>query len=219
MPRDFIVFDAYGTLFDVHSAAARSAASLGQRWERLSEIWRTKQLEYTWVRAACGHRQSFWYITEASLDFAAAATGGITASERAALLDAYRTLDAYPEAAATLQALKTRGATLAILSNGDPAMLDEAVASAGLGGLFNAVLSVEAAATFKPMASVYRLVTDHYGVAPAAVAFVSSNRWDIAGGKSFGFFCNWVNRAGRPDEYADLPPDRVIASLTDLIAD
>jgi 2-haloacid dehalogenase len=210
-------FDAYGTLFDVHSAAARSAATLGPRWERLSDIWRTKQLEYTWVRAASGRRESFAAITEASLDFAATIVGGVTASERAALLDAYRTLDAYPEVAATLQALKAHGATLAILSNGDPDMLDTAVAAAGLGGLFDAVLSVEAAGTFKPMASVYCLVTDRYGLAPAAVAFVSSNRWDIAGAKAFGFTCHWVNRAGRPDEYADLPPDRVITSLTALL--
>ncbi|MDX2288001.1 MAG: haloacid dehalogenase type II [Hyphomicrobiaceae bacterium] len=211
------VFDAYGTLLDVHSAAAQHSISLGARWERLSDLWRTKQLEYTWVRAGAGRTVSFWQITENSLDYAAEVVGGITAEQRADLLGAYRRLDAYAEVAATLSTLKEKGARLAVLSNGDPDMLSEAVKAAGLDGLFDAVLSVTEAGTFKPHPAVYRLASDHFGVAAQAITFVSSNRWDVAGAHAFGFRTAWVNRNNRPDEYAELAPDLIITSLDALL--
>ena len=127
------VFDAYGTLFDVHSAANRHAEAIGPRWEQLSQIWRTKHLEYTWIHAATGIRASFWTLAQRSLDFAAGATGGLPDDLKQKLLEAYRTLGAYPEVAGVLSALRTRGATTSILTNGDPDMIADAVSAAGIG--------------------------------------------------------------------------------------
>lgn len=212
-------FDAYGTLFDVHSAAARHAERVGEDWQRLSELWRTKQLEYTWVHAGAEQRATFWELTERSLDYAIAALGlRLDDATRAALLDAYRELAAYPEARSVLQALKTGGARLAILSNGDPDLLERAVDSAGLDGLFEHVLSAASAATFKPLPAVYRLAVEAFDAVPGQITFCSSNRWDVAGGAAFGFDTVWINRAGRPDEYPGLRPRRVVASLEGLLA-
>lgn len=214
------LFDAYGTLFDVHSAVARHAARIGPEAERLSEIWRTKQLEYTWIHAATGQRATFWELTERSLDYAIAASGARLDDEtRALLLDAYRELDAYGDVRAVLEKLKNAGSRVAILSNGDPEMLERAVDSAGLSGLFERVLSVADAGTFKPDAMVYRLAVDAFDAPPEAMTFCSSNRWDIAGGAVFGFRCVWVNRQGRPDEYPGMVPARVVAGLADLLED
>lgn len=211
------VFDAYGTLFDVHSAAAQHAAALGERWQVLSEIWRTKQLEYTWVRALAGRQVSFWQITEDALDFAIASAGGISSQMREQLLEAYRHLDAYPEVPDVLAKLKARGAGVAILSNGDPGMLATAVSSAGLSEVFDAVMSVEQAGIFKPAAAVYDLAVAQMGCVRDEISFQSSNRWDIAGASAFGFKTVWINRASRPDEYRDLAPDRVLQDLTGLL--
>jgi len=212
------VFDAYGTLFDVHAAALRHAAAIGPEWQRLSQLWRTKHLEYTWVHALSGRPASFWSLAEQSLDYAIAAVGGgVPAETRAKLLAAYRTMDAYPETREVLGALRARGGRLAILSNGDPDMLAEAVEAAGLQGSFEAVLSVAAAGSFKPAPAVYRLATAHFACAPAAVSFQSSNRWDIAGAKAFGLRCVWINRTRAPDEYPGLPPDRVVSDLGGLL--
>jgi 2-haloacid dehalogenase len=211
------VFDAYGTLFDVHAAAARYSQALGPSWQALSQLWRAKHLEYTWVLSLGGRNASFWTLAERSLDYAIAAVGGVPAGVRDALLAAYRVMAAYPEVLDVLAALKTQGARLAILSNGDPDMLEDAVAAAGLGGLLDAVLSVSAAGLFKPAPAVYRLASDRFGCAPGAISFQSSNRWDIAGAKAFGFGCVWVNRAGAPDEYPELRPDRVVADLRGLL--
>ncbi len=212
------LFDAYGTLFDVHSAVARHAARIGPVADRVSEIWRTKQLEYTWIHAATDQRVTFWELTERSLDFAIAASGAtVDDKTRALLLDAYRELDAYPEVAEVLAALKQSGARLAILSNGDPDMLERAVSSAGLSGLFERVLSVSDAGTFKPHAIVYHLAVDAFDAAPEVMTFCSSNRWDIAGGSAFGFRSVWVNRLGRPNEYPEMVPDLIIDSLYGLI--
>lgn len=211
------VFDAYGTLFDVHSAAARYAGEIGPVWERLSEIWRTKQLEYTWIYAATGRRATFWELTERGLDYAIAATGVVVEDGlRARLLDANRELSAYPEVLTVLRALKDRGDRLAILSNGDPDLLERIIDSAGLDGLFEHVLSVAAADTFKPHAAVYRLAVDAFDMPPDRMTFCSSNRWDVAGASAFGFSAVWINRLGRPDEYPDMPPVRVLTSLEGL---
>ncbi|MBK9083363.1 MAG: haloacid dehalogenase type II [Rhizobiales bacterium] len=210
------VFDAYGTLFDVHSATARERGRLGERADRLSELWRLKQLEYSWVRSLAGRHRDFWRLTEDALDFAAARLGGIDPATRTALLDAYRTLDAYADAAPALARLKAAGAATAILSNGSPAMLEAAVSSSRLGDLLDAALSIEQAGVFKTDPRAYALVGARFGVGPREVSFQSSNRWDIAGAAAFGFRPVWINRAGQPDEYADLPPARVVASLADV---
>lgn len=211
------VFDAYGTLFDVHSAVARHRARLGPEADRLSELWRSKQLEYTWTRSLCGAYRDFAALTAEALDFAAARCGGVDRDLRADLLAAYQKLDAYSDVGPTLQALRARGAKLAILSNGTPAMLEAAVASARLDGLFDAVLSVDELRVFKTAPGAYALVEAHMGAKPADVSFQSSNRWDIAGAVRFGFRAVWVNRTGMPDEYPDLPPARVLPSLAGLV--
>jgi 2-haloacid dehalogenase len=210
------VFDAYGTLLDVHSPVARLAGRIGPEADRLSQVWRQKQLEYTWVRAAAGRHGTFRQMTEQGLDYAIAVTGGGAASLRGELLAAYEALTAYPEVAGVLAALKARGTRLAVLSNGDPDMLETALRAAGILDAFDAVLSVAEAGLFKPSPAVYALATRHFGVEPGDIAFQSSNRWDIAGAKAFGFHTHWINRAGLPDEYPDLPADRTLPSLSPL---
>jgi 2-haloacid dehalogenase len=209
-------FDAYGTLFDVHSAASRHKDRIGPAWDRLSQVWRAKHLEYTWIWAGTGRHTSFWKLAGDSLDTAIATVGGIPAGVREDLLAAYRTLSAYPEVADVLAALRSRGATLSILTNGDPDMIADAVRSAGLEGAFDALVTVHEAGIFKPHQRVYRLVTDRFGVPPGAVSFQSSNRWDVTAGKVFGFRAVWVNRTGAPAEYPDTPPDMTLASLAPL---
>jgi 2-haloacid dehalogenase len=191
-------FDAYGTLFDVHAAIARHRAAAGPDADRFSEIWRSKQLEYAWMLSAAGHYQDFWILTERALDHAFARVPSVDKALRATLLDAYFKLDAFPDARAALTALKAKGQKTAILSNGNPTMLSGAVEAAKIGADLDAVLSVDAIRIYKPRREVYALVTDTFGVMPAEVAFVSSNRWDVMGAASFGFRCVWVNRAGMP---------------------
>ena len=211
------VFDAYGTLFNLHAAAERFKDELGPRWLQLSQTWRTKHIEYTWVHSLAGRKATFWSLAERSLDFAAGSIGGISADLRGKLLACYRAMDPYPEAREVLSALKRKGATLAILSNGDPDMLQDVVRAAKLDGILDDVLSVSAVGVFKPSPAVYRLVTDRYGCKPQDISFQSSNRWDIAGAKAFGFHCVWINRTDAPDEYPDLAPDRVARDLRALL--
>ncbi len=218
LTHEIYVFDAYGTLFDVHSAVARHAALVGPEARRVSEIWRSKQLEYSWVRSALGHYRDFWSLTEEALDFALASVPGVTSSAKASLLEAYAELDCYEEVPAVLQALKQAGAKLAILSNGSPQMLASAVKSAGIGSLLDDVFSVHELKIFKTAPQTYALVTQAYGVDATAVSFQSSNRWDIAGATAFGFTCRWINRSGQPEEYADLAPVETLSSLSGLVA-
>jgi 2-haloacid dehalogenase len=210
------VFDAYGTLFDVHAAIARHRAAAGPDADRFSEIWRTKQLEYSWTLTLAGHYADFWTLTEQALDFAFARVPSVDRGLRAKLLDAYRTLDAFPDARAALATLKTRGLRLAILSNGTPGMLSGAVAAAGIAEYLDAVLSVDTVRRYKPRPEVYMLATDALALPRADIGFVSSNRWDVMGAASFGFQALWVNRAGVPDEYADFAPLRRIGNLMEL---
>ncbi len=210
------VFDAYGTLFDVHAAIARHRAAAGADADRFSEIWRTKQLEYTWTLTLAGRYVDFWTLTERALDFAFARVPSVDRALKPKLLDAYLALDAFADARAALADLKSRGNRLAILSNGTPRMLASAVNAAGFSGLFDAVLSVDTVRLYKPRREVYALVTDAFSVAPAEVIFVSSNRWDVMGAVAFGFKAFWVNRARMPDEYGDLAPLREIADLAAL---
>jgi 2-haloacid dehalogenase len=212
------VFDAYGTLFDVHAAIARHRAEAGADAERFSEMWRTKQLEYTWTLTLAGHYIDFWTLTERALDYTFARIPSVRRALRPKLLDAYLRLDPFPDASSTLAELKSRGAQLAILSNGSPPMLDAAIAASGIGGLLDAVFSVDAVRAYKPQRDVYALVTGGLNLTAQEVAFVSSNRWDIMGAASFGFRPVWVNRSAMPEEYAEHAPVQVISSLSALPA-
>ena len=198
-----VVFDAYGTLLDFHAAMARHADRLGTDWQRISADWRTKQTEYSWVRSLAGpaHHRDFWRLTEESLRFVAARHGIVDEALLADVLASYRVLDAYPDAATVLRALRDRGLGRAILSNGEPEMLTAAVESAGLADLLDAVLSVESVGVFKPDPRVYRLAETHFGLTAAEMGFVSSNPWDAFGAAAHGFRVFWVNRTGQPAEY------------------
>ena len=210
------VFDAYGTLFDVHAAIARHRTAAGPDADRFSELWRTKQLEYSWTLTLAGHYTDFWTLTERALDYAFARFPSVDRALRQNLLDAYFKLDAFADARAALENLKARGLNTAILSNGSPPMLGAAVTASGMAGVLDAVLSVDAARAYKPRPEVYALVTARFAVEPQQVAFVSSNRWDAMGAAAFGFRPFWVNRAKMPDEYPEQPPLRVIADLSAL---
>jgi 2-haloacid dehalogenase len=212
-----VVFDAYGTLFDVHAAVQRHAEAVGPDAPHLSEIWRNKQLEYSWTASLMGRYRSFWSMTEEALDYALARHPRVDRALRDRLLDAYRDLAAYPEVPETLRRLRASGLRTAILSNGNAEMLARAVAAAGLGDHLDAVLSVDAARVFKTAPAAYAIVLDHLGLARGDVLFCSSNRWDVAGAASYGFATAWLNRTGLPDEYAELPPDAVIGTLDALV--
>jgi 2-haloacid dehalogenase len=212
------VFDAYGTLFDVHAAIARHRDTCGPDADRISELWRAKQLEYSWTLTLAGRYEDFWTLTTRALDYALARFPSVPAAVRQSLLDSYFELDAFSDCAPCLAALKSRGAQTAILSNGSPRMLAAAVAGAKLEGLLDAVLSVDALRLYKPRPEVYAMVTDTLKVQANDIAFVSSNRWDVMGAVEFGFAGIWVNRANVPDEYPDHPPREVIGSLAALPA-
>jgi 2-haloacid dehalogenase len=192
------IFDAYGTLFDVHAAIARYRAAAGIDADRFSEIWRTKQLEYTWTLTLAGHYADFWTLTERALDFAFARVPSVDRSLRPKLLDAYLTLDAFPDARTTLAALRAQGLRLGILSNGTPRMLTAAVEAAGIAEYLDAVLSVDTLRRYKPLPEVYALATDAFVMQRSDVGFVSSNRWDVMGAASFGFQAYWVTCGRRP---------------------
>ncbi len=211
------IFDAYGTLFDVHAAVRRHAADIGPDGQLLSEIWRAKQLEYSWVRTLMGAYLDFWQLTEQALDFAFSKVPSVDPALRSKLLDAYWQLDCYPEVPAVLRNLKDNGARLAILSNGSPAMLEAAVRSAGLDLILDEVFSVDSVRRFKTDQSVYDLVASNWRLYPEAISFQSSNRWDIAGAAKFGCRTVWINRSDQPDEYRDFPPSVILPSLEGLV--
>lgn len=215
-----VVFDAYGTLFDV-AAAAREAAEegsfpqLAKCWKALAADWRVRQLQYTWLRSLAGAHVQFWKVTEDGLDWALEAHGldGDPALKKR-LMELYWNLSAYPEVPDMLAALKAQGLHTAILSNGSPKMLDGAVQSAGIADVLDAVLSVEDVGIFKPAPEVYDLVTQCFGCAREEVLFVSSNGWDAACATGFGFETIWVNRAGEPMERLPWQPTQVMNDLT-----
>jgi len=216
MPIRAFVFDAYGTLFDVHAAVARHRDAAGPEADRFSELWRIKQLEYAWMLSAAGHYLDFWTLTERALDYAFARFPTVDRALRSALLDCYFKLDAFPDARTALTALKGRGLKTAILSNGAPKMLAAAVENGGIGGNLDAVLSVDTIRIYKPRREVYALATDAFALAPADIGFASSNRWDVMGATAFGFRCVWVNRANMPEEYPELAPVKVVRELSAL---
>ena len=212
------VFDAYGTLFDYNAAAARHSAVLGDKAAPLAELWRLKQLQYTWLRSLMGRYTGFWQVTGDALDYSMAALGIEDAALRTRLMEAYKTLDAYPEVPETLATLRAHGLKCAILSNGEPAMLDSAVAAAGIGDHLDAVLSVDDVGIFKPHPSVYQLAVDRLGVPADGVSFQSSNAWDANGAAAFGFRVAWCNRFGQGQERVPEAPDAEIATLAALPA-
>jgi 2-haloacid dehalogenase len=217
---DAVVFDAYGTLLDVHAAMARHAARLPPDWERISAEWRTKQLEYTWVRTLTGPDQhrDFWQLTRDALDYVATRHRITDPDVRAALLDAYRSLPAYPDARPALSRLRGLGLKTAILSNGEPGMLASAVTAAGLGSLLDAVISIEDAGVFKPDRRVYSLAEQRLGPPLNRMAFVSSNAWDAQAAAHNGMRVFWCNRAGNPVEYGLDTSAAAIAGLDELEA-
>lgn len=197
---DACVFDAYGTLYDFNSAAARCRDVLGEKSDSLSSLWRLKQLQYTWLRSLMGTYAPFRQVTAEALDFACAALGIADAGIRERLMQLYFELESYSDAADALARLKSAGVRLAILSNGSPDMLAAAARSSGLDRLLEASLSVDAVGVFKPDRRVYQLAADHFRLPPRRIAFFSANGWDAHGGAHFGFQTVWVNRAGQPSE-------------------
>lgn len=212
------VFDAYGTLFDVHAAVRRHAGDVGPDGQLFSDVWRSKQLEYSWVRALMGtdSYQDFWQLTEQALDYSFWRVPSVSPKLREKLLEAYWKLDCYPEVPVVLKGLKAQGARIAILSNGSPKMLAAAVKNSALDNIIDDVFSVDEVKTFKTAPPVYELVTTNYRLYPEAVSFQSSNRWDVAGATKFGFRTVWINRANQPDEYADCGPSLILPSLNGL---
>lgn len=209
------VFDAYGTLFDV-DVAAREAGLPEALWRQVSSDWRRKQLEYTWLRSVAGAHVDFWQVTQDGLDWAMDAAGLQDDALRAEMLALYRRLAPFPEVSGVLRRLHAQGVALAILSNGTRDMLADAVRSAGLEGVFEAVLSVDEVGVFKPARSVYDLVGARFGLVPAEVLFISSNGWDVCSGAAYGFRTLWVNRAGAPMDRLHGAPDAVARDLRDL---
>lgn len=221
MPITTCVFDAYGTLFDVTAAARAAAAEPGRtalaaKAAELANIWRLKQLQYTWLRAVADAHTDFWKVTQDGLDFALEATGLADPELRERLLALYWELSAYPEVPQMLHELKAAGLKTAILSNGSPDMLDGAVKSAGISDVLDAVLSVEDVGVFKPDRRVYDLVGSHFQTNPAEVLFVSSNGWDAAAASGYGFYTLWVNRAGDPVDRLPWTPQQIATDLTDV---
>jgi 2-haloacid dehalogenase len=210
------VFDAYGTLFDVNSAARAEQRSLGDAWQPLAELWRTKQLQYTWLRSLAGRYADFWQVTGDALDFALCTLRMEDPALRERLMNLYLALGVYPEVPGTLKRLKDGGMRLAILSNGSPAMLAAAAASAGIADLLEATLSVDEVRIYKPHPLVYGLVCERLNVVAERVCFVSSNGWDAYSAKAYGFRVLWCNRSGQAAERIPETPDAEIATLAEL---
>jgi len=210
------VFDAYGTLFDVHSAVGKHRHRMGDSADPVSILWRTKQLEYTWLRSLMGYHADFWQVTGDALDFAFDMHHIDNPDLRRDLMDAYLKLDCYPEVPAALATLNDRGLRLAILSNGTPAMLEAAVKNSGIEGLIEKNFSVEEVGIFKPDPRVYHIAVDGLKVKPEEIVFQSSNAWDAAGASAFGFKVAWVNRFGQSEERLPGRPDAEIDDLMKL---
>jgi 2-haloacid dehalogenase len=212
------VFDAYGTLFDFGSAAARCGDALGDTLPAFTTLWRDKQLQYTWLRTLQGRHADFWEVTGDALDHTMETLGFADAALRERLMQLYLTLDAFPEVPETLRRLKAAGLKTAILSNGSPAMLRPLVESAGIAGLLDAVLSVEDAGVFKTHPKVYQLAVDRLGVPASAISFQSSNAWDAYAASAFGMRVVWCNRYGQKRERLPGAPDREVRTLAELPA-
>jgi 2-haloacid dehalogenase len=210
------VFDAYGTLFDVHSAVGKFSERLGEVSDQVSNIWRTKQLEYTWLRSLMKKHADFWQVTQDALDYALDVFNIMDKQLRNDLINAYLELECYPEVPDTLVKLKDSGQQIAILSNGSPTMLETVVKSSGLEDLVRTILSIEMVGIFKPDPAVYQLAVDRLGVKAAEIVFMSSNAWDAVGATAFGLRVAWINRFAQRPERLPFQPDIEIKTLDEL---
>ena len=211
-----IIFDAYGTLFDVNSAAEKCKDKIGAKWEGFANFWRTTQLEYTWLRSLMGRYKDFWQITEDSLD-KSMKTFNIDASMKNELLNLYKVLSPYKEVSETLKKLKEMNFKLAILSNGTPSLLKELVESNNLDDLFDDLFSVEEVAIYKPNSKVYDLPIKKYKIKNNEIAFLSANTWDVSGGGNYGFHSIWVNRNNNIFDNLDYKPTHQVKDLSELV--
>ena len=209
----YAVFDAYGTLFDVHSAASRYQARLGEQAQTVSALWRTKQLEYTWLRSLMQRYVDFWKVTQDALDYALDSHGIDDNSLRKDLLSAYHELSCYPEVPETLNKIKQMGLGTAILSNGSPEMLEAGVSNSNLEKVLDLIISVDTIEIFKPSPIVYQLATDQLSCNPEEILFFSSNAWDVSGAATFGFQTVWVNRFAQAPERLPGTPVMEIKTL------
>ena len=210
-----IIFDAYGTLFDVNSAAEKCKNKIGSKWESFSNYWRTTQLEYTWLRSIMKRHKDFWEITEDSLD-KSMKVFNINPYMKSELLDLYKILSPYPEVKETLQLLKEKNYKLSILSNGTPSLLNELVSSNNL-KVFDDIFSVEEVGIFKPDSKVYDIPVKKYKIEKREVAFLSANTWDVSGGGNYGFNAIWVNRNNIIFDNLDYSPENQINNLKHLL--
>jgi len=211
-----IIFDAYGTLFDVNSAAEKCKNKIGEKWENFANYWRTTQLEYTWLRSLMNRHKDFWSITEDSLDKSIDAFQ-IDKSMRSELLNLYKILSPYPEVKETLEILKEKKYKLAILSNGTPTLLNELVKSNNLENLFDDIFSIEEVGIFKPSSKVYDIPIKKYKVSKEEIAFLSANTWDVSGGGNYGYNSIWVNRNKNIFDNLDFIPKTEIKNLKNLV--
>ena len=212
-----IIFDAYGTLFDVNSAAEKCKDKIGDKWEPFANFWRTTQLEYTWLRSLMGRHKDFWQITEDSLDKSMKAFK-IEFSMRDELLDLYKVLSPFKEVQETLKTLKEKKLKLAILSNGTPSLLNELVKSNNLENLFDDIFSIEEVGVYKPNSKVYDMPVKKYKIRKDEIAFLSANTWDVSGGGNYGYQAIWVNRNNNIFDNLDFKPKLEIKNLSGLLS-
>ena len=210
-----IIFDAYGTLFDVNSAAEKCKDKIGDKWEPFANFWRTTQLEYTWLRSLMGRHKDFWQVTEDSLDKSMKAFN-IDSSMKNELLNLYKILSPYKEVSETLKALKEKKFKLAILSNGTPSLLNKLVKSNNLNNLFDDIFSIEEVGVYKPDSKVYDIPVKKYKIKKDEIAFLSANTWDVSGGGNYGYQAIWVNRNNNIFDNLDYKPTNEIKSLKEL---
>ena len=210
-----IIFDAYGTLFDVNSAAEKCKDKIGEKWERFANFWRTTQLEYTWLRSLMDRHKDFWQVTEDSLD-KSIKVFDIDPSMRNELLNLYKILSPYKAVPETLKTLKQKKCKLASLSNGTPSLLDELVKSNHLDNLFDDIFSIEQVGVYKPSSRVYDMPIKKYNLNKSEVAFLSANTWDVSGGGNYGYQSVWVNRNNNIFDNLDFKPKYQITDLNKL---
>jgi len=211
-----IIFDAYGTLFDVNSAAEKCKSKIGDKWEGFANYWRTTQLEYTWLRSLMNRHKDFWQITEDSLDKSMKAFK-IDPSMRNELLDLYKILSTFPEVTEVLKKLKEKNYKLAILSNGTPSLLNELVKSNNLDNIFNDIFSIEEVKVYKPNSKVYDIPIKKYQIQKNEVAYLSANTWDVSAGGNYGFNPVWINRSNNIFDNLDYKPQNEIGNLKELL--
>ena len=211
-----IIFDAYGTLFDVNSAAEKCKNKIGDKWEGFANYWRTTQLEYTWLRSLMNRHKNFWQVTEDSLD-KSMKVFKVENSMRNELLDLYKKLSSYPEVKEVLNNLKKKEYKLAILSNGTPALLNELVKNNNLDNIFDNIFSIEEVGIYKPDSKVYDIPAKKYQIKAGEITFLSANTWDVSGGGNYGYNSIWVNRNNNIFDNLDYKPKDEVKNLNQLL--